>query len=219
MPGARRCAKNVLDSRHVTAMPTSRRPPKTKPDRCANSGRPDAKKSSARKSSAPRPTGICSAPGLVTGHWPNRSSIRPRTLPRSSLRFLALRRSWSAAAFSNAPRAAGLMPRKRASNLAASRPSPRTSRKRPASASPPVRRSAASRAATMSARVRFHGSRPDRPYSPNPNLRIILITRPRNPVARRALRSTNSPAATTRPRCAGSRVAPLASFEIRVGGV
>jgi DNA invertase Pin-like site-specific DNA recombinase len=38
--------------------------------------------------------------------------------------------------------------------------SPRTSRKRPASASLTVRRSAAWRAATMSARARFHGSRP-----------------------------------------------------------
>jgi hypothetical protein len=44
-----------------------------------------------------------------------------------------------------------------ASNSVASRSSPRTSRKRPASASKRARRSAASLAATMSVRVRFPG--------------------------------------------------------------
>ena len=86
---------------------------------------------------------------------PNRSSIPRPTSPRSSSPSLALRRSSNAAAFSNAPRAAGPTPRKRASNSAASPPSPRTSRKRPASASMPVRRSAALPAATMSVRARF----------------------------------------------------------------
>ena len=63
---------------------------------------------------------------------------------------LERRPSWSA------PRAAGPTPRKRASNSAASRPSRRTSRKRPAPASQPVRRSAALPVATMSARALFH---------------------------------------------------------------
>ena len=60
---------------------------------------------------------------------------------------------------SNAPRAAGRTPRRRASNSAASRSSHPTSRKRPANASKRVRRSAASRAATMSARHDFTADR------------------------------------------------------------
>jgi hypothetical protein len=59
------------------------------------------------------------------------------------------------------PRAAGLMPKPRASNSGASRSSPRTSRKRPVAASKRARRSAASRAATMSVKARFRGLRPD----------------------------------------------------------
>jgi hypothetical protein len=77
------------------------------------------------------------------------------TSPRSSLPFLALRRSSNAAAFSNAPRAAGPTPRRRGSDSGASRSSPRTSRRRPAPAARPGRRSAASPAATMSVRRRF----------------------------------------------------------------
>jgi hypothetical protein len=46
-----------------------------------------------------------------------------------------------------------------ASNSAASRPSPPASRRRPASASKPARRSGALPTATMSVRARFHGSR------------------------------------------------------------
>ncbi|HEY3911599.1 MAG TPA: recombinase family protein [Stellaceae bacterium] len=49
-------------------------------------------------------------------------------------------------------------PRPRASNSVASQSSPRTSRKRPALASTPERRSAASPAATMSVRARFPAS-------------------------------------------------------------
>ena len=55
-------------------------------------------------------------------------------------------------------RAAGPTPRRTASNSGASRSSPRTSRKRPASASTPARRSAASPAPTMSVRAQFRGS-------------------------------------------------------------
>ena len=71
--------------------------------------------------------------------------------------------SWNAAAFWSAPRAAGPTPEKRASDSEASQRSRRTSRKGPASASPPARRNAASPAATMSVRGRFHGSLHDRP--------------------------------------------------------
>ncbi len=71
-------------------------------------------------------------------------------------------RSWSAAASSNAPRAAGLTPRPTASNSAASRSSPRTSSKRPASASKRARRSAVSPAPTTSVRARFPGYPPKR---------------------------------------------------------
>ena len=75
--------------------------------------------------------------------------------------FSVLPPSWNAAASSNAPRAAGLTPRRTASYSAASRSSPRTSSKRPASVSKRARRSAVSPAATMSARARFHGWWPD----------------------------------------------------------
>jgi DNA invertase Pin-like site-specific DNA recombinase len=70
-------------------------------------------------------------------------------------------------ASSNAPRAAGPMPRRRASSSAASRFSRRTSRRRPASASKQARRSAAFPAVTMSARARFHGSQPRRFLAPS----------------------------------------------------
>jgi Resolvase, N terminal domain len=72
------------------------------------------------------------------------------------LRSLVSPRSSNAAASWNVPRAAGLTRRRTASNSAASQSSPRTSKKRPASASKLARLSAASRAATMSIRVRFH---------------------------------------------------------------
>ena len=73
--------------------------------------------------------------------------------------YLALLRSSNAAAFSNAPRAAGPTQRRTASNSAASPSSRRTTKRRPARALKPARRSAASRAATTSARARFRGYR------------------------------------------------------------
>jgi hypothetical protein len=91
--------------------------------------------------------------GIV--RWRNRISTPRPILPRSFLPSLALQRSSNAAAFSNAPRAAGPTRRRTASNSAASRSLRRTSRGRPASASKRARRSAASRAATMSVRARF----------------------------------------------------------------
>jgi hypothetical protein len=89
------------------------------------------------------------------------SSIRPRTLPRSSLRSWALLTCSNAAAFWSAPRATGPTPRPRALSSAASR-SPRTSSKRLVGASKLARRSAASPAVTMSARARFADSPRDR---------------------------------------------------------
>jgi hypothetical protein len=77
------------------------------------------------------------------------------TLPRSSLPFSPSPRSWSAAASWSAPPAAGLTPRPTARTSAASRSSPHTSSKRPADALKRARRSAASLAATTSAKPRF----------------------------------------------------------------
>jgi hypothetical protein len=62
---------------------------------------------------------------------------------------LGVRRSSNGSASSNARRAAGPTPRRRASNSAVSRSSPRTSRKRPASASKLEKHNAASPGATM----------------------------------------------------------------------
>jgi|SRR6516162_2018353 hypothetical protein len=62
--------------------------------------------------------------GPESDRWPSRSLIRPRSLPRLSLPFLALRPSWNAAAFSNVRHAAGPMRRPRASSSAVSRLSP-----------------------------------------------------------------------------------------------
>jgi hypothetical protein len=66
----------------------------------------------------------CRRPGRAFTHWPSRSSIRPRTLPRSFLRSLALPRSWNAAASSSAPHGAVPTPRPRASNRPQACPHP-----------------------------------------------------------------------------------------------
>jgi hypothetical protein len=94
--------------------------------------------------------------GPVSGHWPSRSSIPRPTSPRSCSRSLASPRSWSVAAFWSAPRAAGRCQSQRR-------------QKRPVSASKLAKRSAASPAAIMSARVRFRGSNIHKecPLTPN----------------------------------------------------
>jgi hypothetical protein len=74
------------------------------------------------------------------------------------LAMLALPRNLNAAASPNARRAADPMRRPRASNSAASPPSPHTSSKRHESGLQKARHSAASPAATMSVRRRFRGS-------------------------------------------------------------
>ena len=72
--------------------------------------------------------------GPESDRWPSRSLIRRPTSRKSSSPFSASRRSSNADPVSNAQRAVEPTPRPRASNSGASRPSPRTSRKRPASA-------------------------------------------------------------------------------------